>query len=213
MLWCKMTSNEWTHPIIFFSPSSSRSQSVDEMWQHCAIRLTDAVQYVVEFAKHVPGFRMLSQNDQIALLKTGELIRLCHTITNAFNLSFNSSLFFLSSLRLHGGGSGQDESVLQHGEQHRLLWREICRCWSLQVFGWVLSSTRCFYMKHKGSSETVCVSSTIYKYGLSTLRGFFSCSMWWFNHSGVWLCSRYVCSKAQWAPDRSLQCSGVDQHR
>lgn len=91
------------------------------MWQHCAIRLTDAVQYVVEFAKHVPGFRMLSQNDQIALLKTGELIRLCHTITNAFNLSFNSSLFFLSSLRLHGGGSGQDESVLQHGEQHRLL--------------------------------------------------------------------------------------------
>lgn len=46
-------------------------QSVDEMWQHCAIRLTDAVQYVVEFAKHIPGFRMLSQNDQIALLKTG----------------------------------------------------------------------------------------------------------------------------------------------
>ena len=42
------------------------------MWQHCAIRLTDAVQYVVEFAKHIPGFRMLSQNDQIALLKTGE---------------------------------------------------------------------------------------------------------------------------------------------
>lgn len=41
------------------------------MWQHCAIRLTDAVQYVVEFAKHIPGFRVLSQNDQIALLKTG----------------------------------------------------------------------------------------------------------------------------------------------
>lgn len=53
-----------------FSPSYF--QSVDEMWQHCAIRLTDAVQYVVEFAKHIPGFRMLSQNDQIALLKTGE---------------------------------------------------------------------------------------------------------------------------------------------
>lgn len=42
------------------------------MWQHCALRLTDAVQYVVEFAKHIPGFRMLTQNDQIALLKTGE---------------------------------------------------------------------------------------------------------------------------------------------
>lgn len=47
-------------------------QTVDEMWQHCAVRLTDAVQYVVEFAKHIPGFRMLSQNDQIALLKTGK---------------------------------------------------------------------------------------------------------------------------------------------
>lgn len=47
-------------------------QSVDEMWQHCAIRLTEAVQYVVEFAKHIPGFRLLSQNDQIALLKAGK---------------------------------------------------------------------------------------------------------------------------------------------
>lgn len=54
--------------------SPSCFQSVDEMWQHCAIRLTDAVQYVVEFAKHIPGFRMLSQNDQIALLKTGEFM-------------------------------------------------------------------------------------------------------------------------------------------
>lgn len=52
-------------------------QSVDEMWQLCAIRLTDAVQYVVEFAKHIPGFRLLSQNDQIALLKTGEFTSSC----------------------------------------------------------------------------------------------------------------------------------------
>lgn len=42
------------------------------MWQHCALRLTDAVQYVVEFAKHIPGFRQLCQNDQIVLLKSGE---------------------------------------------------------------------------------------------------------------------------------------------
>ncbi|KAM3615259.1 uncharacterized protein V6R79_025594 [Siganus canaliculatus] len=55
-----------------------QSKSVDDMWQHCAIRLTDAVQYVVEFAKHIPGFRTLSQNDQIALLKTGEEMILDH---------------------------------------------------------------------------------------------------------------------------------------
>lgn len=68
-----------TLPPSFSAPclfALSYSQSVDEMWQHCAIRLTDAVQYVVEFAKHIPGFRMLSQNDQIALLKTGEAA--CH---------------------------------------------------------------------------------------------------------------------------------------
>ncbi len=56
------------------SPSLFLSlQSVDEMWQHCAVRLTDAVQYVVEFAKRIPGFRQLCQNDQIALLKSGEI--------------------------------------------------------------------------------------------------------------------------------------------
>uniref|UniRef100_A0A1A7YBQ3 RAR-related orphan receptor C n=2 Tax=Iconisemion striatum TaxID=60296 RepID=A0A1A7YBQ3_9TELE len=70
-----------------------QSKTVDEMWQHCAIRLTDAVQYVVEFAKHIPGFRLLSQNDQIALLKTGSmevvLVRMCRF----FNTE-NSTVFF-----------------------------------------------------------------------------------------------------------------------
>lgn len=66
-----MTSEKKINSVFFLF---CHSQSVDEMWQHCAIRLTDAVQFVVEFAKHIPGFRMLSQNDQIALLKTGEFI-------------------------------------------------------------------------------------------------------------------------------------------
>lgn len=56
------------------------------MWQHCAVRLTEAVQYVVEFAKHIPGFRLLSQNDQIALLKTGEFSpRLFYLLFEPFN--------------------------------------------------------------------------------------------------------------------------------
>ena len=50
---------------------------MDEMWQYCAIRLTDGVQYVVEFAKRIPGFRLFSQNDQIALLKSGEFKLFC----------------------------------------------------------------------------------------------------------------------------------------
>ncbi|XP_071385292.1 nuclear receptor ROR-alpha A isoform X2 [Centroberyx affinis] len=70
-----------------------QSKSVDEMWQHCAIRLTDAVQYVVEFAKHIPGFRVLSQNDQIALLKTGSMEVVLVRMSRFFNTD-NNTVFF-----------------------------------------------------------------------------------------------------------------------
>ncbi|CAN9513577.1 unnamed protein product [Ophioblennius macclurei] len=70
-----------------------QSKSVDEMWQHCAIRLTDAVQYVVEFAKRIPGFRMLNQNDQIALLKTGSMEVVLLRMSRSFNTE-NSTVFF-----------------------------------------------------------------------------------------------------------------------
>ncbi|XP_061572825.1 nuclear receptor ROR-alpha A isoform X2 [Cololabis saira] len=74
-----------------------QSKTVDEMWQHCAIRLTDAVQYVVEFAKHIPGFRILSQNDQIALLKTGSmevvLVRMCRFFNTENNTVFFDGKF------------------------------------------------------------------------------------------------------------------------
>uniref|UniRef100_A0A672J1F9 Nuclear receptor ROR-alpha B-like n=1 Tax=Salarias fasciatus TaxID=181472 RepID=A0A672J1F9_SALFA len=70
-----------------------QSKSVDEMWQHCAVRLTDAVQYVVEFAKRIPGFRMLNQNDQIALLKTGSMEVVLLRMSRSFNTE-NSTVFF-----------------------------------------------------------------------------------------------------------------------
>ncbi|XP_061838512.1 nuclear receptor ROR-alpha B-like isoform X2 [Nerophis lumbriciformis] len=70
-----------------------QSKSVDEMWQHCAVRLTDAVQFVVEFAKHIPGFRLLSQNDQIALLKTGSMEVVLVRMSRFFNTE-NNTVFF-----------------------------------------------------------------------------------------------------------------------
>lgn len=174
------------------------------MWQHCAIQLTNAVQYVVEFAKHIPGFRMLSQNDQIALLKTGELT--CLHKNRDLHLSSllpSSNWSHVTSLRLHGGSSGPDESLLQHGEQHCLLWWEICWSWSLQIFGWLFHRTLLLAWRNGAFGTT-------YK---QSICGFLSSSMCWFNHSGVWLRSRHVCSRAHWASDRSLQCSGADQHR
>lgn len=48
------------------------SQPRDVLWQQCAIQITHAIQYVVEFAKRISGFMELCQNDQILLLKSGE---------------------------------------------------------------------------------------------------------------------------------------------
>ncbi|XP_051575480.1 nuclear receptor ROR-alpha-like isoform X4 [Myxocyprinus asiaticus] len=70
-----------------------QSKSVDEMWQHCAVQLTDAVQYVVEFAKRIPGFRQLCQNDQIALLKSGSMEVVLVRMSRMFNTE-NNTVFF-----------------------------------------------------------------------------------------------------------------------
>ncbi|XP_077012102.1 nuclear receptor ROR-gamma isoform X2 [Tamandua tetradactyla] len=63
------------------------------MWERCAHRLTEAIQYVVEFAKRLVGFMELCQNDQIVLLKAGAmevvLVRMCR----AYNAD-NHTVFF-----------------------------------------------------------------------------------------------------------------------
>ncbi|NXX99738.1 RORG protein, partial [Centropus bengalensis] len=68
-------------------------KSMQEMWQRCAARVTEAIQHVVEFAKRLRGFMDLCQNDQIVLLKAGAmevvLVRMCR----AFNAD-NRTVFF-----------------------------------------------------------------------------------------------------------------------
>ncbi|KAM6981121.1 nuclear receptor ROR-alpha A-like [Aplochiton taeniatus] len=72
---------------------SYQNKSREIMWQLCAIKITEAIQYVVEFAKRIDGFMELCQNDQIVLLKAGSLevvfIRMCR----AFD-SQNSTVYF-----------------------------------------------------------------------------------------------------------------------
>ncbi|XP_066842230.1 nuclear receptor ROR-gamma isoform X2 [Anser cygnoides] len=51
---------------------------MQEMWERCAGRLTEAIQHVVEFAKRLRGFMELCQNDQIVLLKAG-----CHELVGS----------------------------------------------------------------------------------------------------------------------------------
>ncbi|KAM7410110.1 hypothetical protein PAMA_001521 [Pampus argenteus] len=82
----------WT----LYSPEETRSyqtKSAEVMWQQCAIHITNAIQFVVEFAKRISGFMDLCQNDQIILLKAGcmdvLLIRMCR----AYNPINNTLLF------------------------------------------------------------------------------------------------------------------------
>ncbi|XP_044074223.1 nuclear receptor ROR-beta-like isoform X1 [Siniperca chuatsi] len=55
-----------------YTPEETRAfqnKSAEWMWQQCAHHITNAIQYVVEFAKRIAGFMDLCQNDQIILLK------------------------------------------------------------------------------------------------------------------------------------------------
>ncbi|CAL8243616.1 unnamed protein product [Lota lota] len=70
-----------------------QSKPKEVMWQLCAVKITEAIQYVVEFAKRIEGFMELCQNDQIVLLKAGSLevvfIRMCR----AFDTQNNTVYF------------------------------------------------------------------------------------------------------------------------
>ena len=93
-------------------------QQREVMWQLCAIKITEAIQYVVEFAKRIDGFMELCQNDQIVLLKAGmcfasefwDLFLTCfyqlikemlgkEGVVNSFSPNDNSSGFTLQKLR------------------------------------------------------------------------------------------------------------------
>ncbi|XP_041987618.1 ecdysone-induced protein 78C-like [Aricia agestis] len=56
------------------APSSSTGRPVDvlsTLWYHIAHRMTPSVQQLVEFAKRIPGFNLLPQDDQLILIKLG----------------------------------------------------------------------------------------------------------------------------------------------
>ncbi|KAJ8277239.1 hypothetical protein GJAV_G00072970 [Gymnothorax javanicus] len=82
----------WT----MYSPEDVRTfqnKSAEVMWQQCALHLTNAIQYVVEYAKRISGFMDLCQNDQIILLKAGCLDVLLIRMSSAYNPVNNTLLF------------------------------------------------------------------------------------------------------------------------
>lgn len=53
------------------SPHVDPHKSGHGIWEEFSHSFTPAVREVVEFAKRIPGFRELSQHDQVSLLKAG----------------------------------------------------------------------------------------------------------------------------------------------
>ena len=49
-----------------------KSMPHEQLWLEAAQKLTAVIQVIIEFAKMVPGFMKLTQDDQIVLLKAGE---------------------------------------------------------------------------------------------------------------------------------------------
>ncbi|XP_054161870.1 probable nuclear hormone receptor HR3 isoform X2 [Oppia nitens] len=70
-----------------------KNLSHEELWIECASRLTNVIQQIIEFAKMVPGFMKLSQDDQIVLLKAGSFELCCLRMSRYFDLSTKQVLF------------------------------------------------------------------------------------------------------------------------
>ncbi|XP_074500424.1 nuclear receptor subfamily 1, group D, member 4a isoform X1 [Sebastes fasciatus] len=92
-------------------PVSGADRSSQEIWESFSQCFTPAVKEVVEFAKGIPGFQELSQQDQVMLLKSGTfqvlMVRFC-TLFNAEERTvtfLNGQTYPLSTLRALGMGS------------------------------------------------------------------------------------------------------------
>lgn len=69
LIWC------FSFIVVLITACFCLLKSAEVMWQQCAIHITNAIQYVVEFAKRISGFMDLCQNDQIILLKAGQSMK------------------------------------------------------------------------------------------------------------------------------------------
>ncbi|XP_055698259.1 probable nuclear hormone receptor HR3 isoform X8 [Phlebotomus papatasi] len=65
----------------------------EDLWLDCAEKLTAMIQNIIEFAKLIPGFMRLSQDDQILLLKTGSFELAIVRMSRLMDLSQNAVLY------------------------------------------------------------------------------------------------------------------------
>ncbi|XP_043467195.1 probable nuclear hormone receptor HR3 isoform X1 [Leptopilina heterotoma] len=70
-----------------------KNMAHEELWLESAQKLTTVIQQIIEFAKMVPGFMKLSQDDQIVLLKAGSFELAVLRMSRYFDLQQNCVLY------------------------------------------------------------------------------------------------------------------------
>lgn len=77
----------------WMTPDSLEQQKIS-MWQQFAAFVTPSIQRVVEFAKRIPGFLELTQDDQLIMIKLGffevwlvHVSRMTNTLENTLTFS------------------------------------------------------------------------------------------------------------------------------
>ncbi|XP_069490882.1 nuclear receptor subfamily 1 group D member 1 isoform X2 [Ambystoma mexicanum] len=92
-------------------PHGRSGRSVQEIWEDFSLSFTPAVREVVEFAKHIPGFRDLSQHDQVTLLKAGTFEVLMVRFASLFDVKKQTVTFMSGATysleELRGMGMGE----------------------------------------------------------------------------------------------------------
>ncbi|XP_017294625.1 nuclear receptor subfamily 1 group D member 2b isoform X2 [Kryptolebias marmoratus] len=92
------------------SPHVDPLKSGHEVWEEFSHCFTPAVREVVEFAKKIPGFRVLSQHDQVSLLKAGTFEVLVVRFASLFDMKERTVTFLggnkysVDALRAMGSG-------------------------------------------------------------------------------------------------------------
>uniref|UniRef100_A0A3B5L867 Nuclear receptor subfamily 1, group D, member 2b n=1 Tax=Xiphophorus couchianus TaxID=32473 RepID=A0A3B5L867_9TELE len=92
------------------SPQVDPHKSGQDVWEEFSHSFTPAVREVVEFAKKIPGFRELSQHDQVSLLKAGTFEVLVVRFASLFHVKERSVTFLggqkysVDALRTMGSG-------------------------------------------------------------------------------------------------------------
>ncbi|XP_053550019.1 nuclear receptor subfamily 1 group D member 1 [Bombina bombina] len=92
--------NQGNRDVLLACPMNALSsggplRSVQEVWEDFSLSFTPAVREVVEFARHIPGFKDLTQQDQVTLLKAGTFEVLMVRFASLFDVQ-DRSLRFLS---------------------------------------------------------------------------------------------------------------------